>query len=88
MSFDTTSIIEDAIRETVEMDFQEIPIRLRTKHISKIEDINASTVWRWYTAGKIPKPCRDERGLPWWPRESYKADLLKRLLVEARHAQG
>ena len=88
MALDTTTIVADAIRASVEKVFENVPIRVRTKHIAKIEDINASTIWRHYTKGKIPKPCRDDRGLPWWPRESYKRDLLKRLLAEAQAASG
>ena len=78
---DTTAIITAAIQETVENEFANIPIKLRIKHVARIEAINPSTVWRWYKAGKLPLPLRDDRG-PWWPRDSYKADLLKRLLSE------
>ncbi len=88
MAFDLTTIHEDAIRESVEKEFQHCPIRLRIKHIARIEDLNLSTVWRRYTKGTIPRPCRDESGLPWWPREEYKQDLLKRVLAEAQAAHG
>ena len=86
MPIDTTTIIADAIQETVENEFADIPIKLRIKHVARIEAINPSTVWRWYKAGKLPQPCRDDRG-PWWPRDSYKADLLRRMLAdqEANH---
>ena len=88
MALDTPTIIADAIAASVEKEFEDIPIRLRPKHIAKIEDWNPSTVWRKYTSGKISKPCRDENGAPWWPREEYKQDLLKRLLAEAQAANA
>jgi hypothetical protein len=81
MSLDTARIIADAIHETVEAEFSDIPIKMRIKHVAKIEAINPSTVWRWYKAGKIDEPCRDDRG-PWWIRDKYKAGLLKRMLAE------
>ncbi len=81
MPIDTTTIIADAIQETVENEFADIPIKLRIKHVARIEAINPSTVWRWYKAGKLPLPLRDDRG-PWWPRDSYKAELINRLLAE------
>ncbi len=87
MTLDTTSIIEDAIHETVEKEFADIPIKLRIKHVAKIEAINPSTVWRWYKAGKLPLPLRDDRG-PWWPRDSYKADLLRRMLADQEVVHG
>ena len=87
MPIDTTTIIADAIQETVENEFADIPIKLPIKHVARIEAINPSTVWRWYKAGKLPLPLRDDRG-PWWPRDSYKADLLKRMLAEQEVAHG
>ena len=87
MPLDTTSYIEDAIRASVEKQFEGIPARLRLKHIAELEDYHKITAWRKYTSGKIPKPCRDDNGHPWWVNQEYKEFYLNRLLAEARHAQ-
>ena len=85
---DPAAIMAAAIHQHVEDMFADMPFKLRYKHIAKAEDCHWVTVYRRCKSDppKLPQPCRDEKGDPWWAREPYKADFLERMLSEQARA--
>lgn len=61
-----------------------LPVHMRAKKAAEYLGVSISTLWRWSSEGRLPRPIRLSSRCSVWPQEALDAFLKQQAMTSGR----